>query len=262
MDEYLETAIDAVTSAERVHRRGFRSGIEGQQKTDMDLVSEIDREAEKRIIEILEAAYPEHAVLAEETGSRGDSRYRWLVDPLDGTTNYLNGATHFGVSVALTVDGTPAVGAVGCPGTDDLYTAVAGDGAYHNGRPLAVDGPTDLADALLGMGISPPAATDERYMAAFRSFITDGRTQGVRRHGAGAVDHCLVADDVLDAYFDTYTSPWDVAAGALVVEEAGGRVTDLTGGPVDFEGDERDVSVLASSGSIHDELIEAYADAL
>lgn len=262
MNEFLEVAIEAIDRAEQVHHRGFRSEIEGRNKTQMDLVSEIDLRAEERIIETLTQAYPDHAVLAEEGGAQGESRHRWLVDPLDGTTNYLNGDRHYGVSVALTVDGTPRVGAVGCPGTGDLYTAVAGDGAYRNGRPLTLDGPAELADALLGMGISPPASKDEEYIAAFRSFISDGRTQGVRRNGAGAVDHCLVANGVLDGFFDKYTNPWDVAAGMLIVSEAGGRVTDLEGGPVDLDAGERGVSILASNGEIHDELVDAYATAL
>jgi myo-inositol-1(or 4)-monophosphatase len=183
------------------------------------------------------------------------------VDPLDGTTDYVNGSTYHCVSVALAIEGRPVVGVVDRPATGDRYAAVAGEGATRNGEPIGVSSTADLGDAYLGTGISPPAATDEHYRALYDYCIREGNTQGVRQRGSAALDLCRVARGTFDGFFDMYTSPWDVAAGAFVLTEAGGRVTDYGGEPLDYSADERMIHVVGTNGQLHDRFLE-LAEAL
>lgn len=259
--EYLETATEAVRRGASVLEEHVGTEYAVRNKTPTDLVSAVDLAAERRIVEHLRERHPDHAVLAEESGETGDAGPRWLVDPLDGTANYVNGIPHYAVTVALELGGEVAVGATYCPPADDRYTAVRGEGAFLNGEPIAVTGAESLPESLTLVGSSPPATDDEQFADLLRRLVGPEGCQGVRRLGSGATDLGWVARGRVDAYVDDYTSPWDVAAGSLLVEAAGGRVTDLRGGDLDLSAGERGVGIVATNGRVHDELLAAYETA-
>ncbi len=193
-----------------------------------DLVSEVDRAAEEAIIETLQAAYPDHAILAEESGATGDSEYVWIIDPLDGTTNFLHGLPIYCVSIACAHKGQIQQGVIFDPTRNDLYTASRGSGAYLNDRRLRVSKRDKLIDGLIGTGF-PFRMFD--YMDAYVAMLKDmmQKTAGVRRPGAAALDLAAVAAGRLDGFWEIGLSPWDMAAGVLMIQEAGGLVGDFEG---------------------------------
>lgn len=198
--------------------------------TPTDLVTEMDRAAEAAVVEVLLASRPDDGVLGEEGGRRaGTSGVRWVVDPLDGTTNYLYGQPAFAVSVAAEVDGRVAIGCVRDPARGETFSAVAGRGAFRDGVRLAVRPGPELALALVGTGFAYDAATRAEQARALATVLPAVRD--VRRVGAAALDLCWVACGRLDGYFERGLQPWDLAAGALVAAEAGAVVTALDGGP-------------------------------
>ena len=193
-----------------------------------DLVSEVDRAAEEAIIETLRSAYPEHAILAEESGATGDSEYVWIIDPLDGTTNFLHGFPVYCVSIALAHKGVVQHGVVYDPTRNDLFTASRGGGAFLNERRIRVGRRDRLIDCLLATGF--PFRMFEHvdaYVAMMKEFMQ--KTAGIRRPGAAALDLANVAAGRMDGFWEIGLSPWDMAAGALMVQEAGGLVGDLQG---------------------------------
>ena len=193
-----------------------------------DLVSEVDRASEEAIIDVLKGAYPEHAILAEESGASGDSEYVWIIDPLDGTTNFLHGLPIYCVSIALAHKGQLQHGVIFDPTRNDLYTASRGSGAYLNDRRLRVSKRDRLIDGLIGTGF-PFRMFDyvDPYLGMLRELMT--KTAGVRRPGAAALDLAAVAAGRLDGFWEIGLSPWDMAAGVLMIQEAGGLVGDLEG---------------------------------
>lgn len=193
-----------------------------------DLVSEVDRASEETIIETLKGAYPDHAILAEESGASGDSEYVWIIDPLDGTTNFLHGLPIYCVSIAMTHKGQLQHGVIFDPTRNDLYTASRGRGAYLNDRRLRVSKRDKLIDGLIGTGF-PFRMFDhvEPYTAMLKDFMS--KTAGVRRPGAAALDLAAVAAGRLDGFWEIGLAPWDMAAGALMIQEAGGLIGDLEG---------------------------------
>ncbi len=199
-------------------------------KAHNDFVTEVDRQAEATVIDVLRAAYPDHGILAEESGSHGaDHEYRWYIDPLDGTTNFLHGFPQFAVSIALEHKGRIEQAVVYDPLKQDLFTASRGRGAQLNGKRIRVAGLRALDQALVGTGFPVKHREHiERYCAQFRAVLE--RTAGLRRAGAASLDLAYVACGRLDAFWELGLSPWDMAAGALLVEEAGGLVCDLAGG--------------------------------
>ena len=212
-----------VRAADRLHE------VRIETKGPNDYVSELDREAERRIIEILRRAYPDHAILAEESGASGDNAFEWVIDPLDGTTNFLHGVPFYCVSIALRVRGRLECGVVYDPVHNDLFTAARGAGARLNDHRLRVTARQDLAGALIGTGFPFRAHTHlDGYLAAFKELCV--QTGGMRRAGAAALDLAYVAAGRFDGFWELGLSPWDIAAGALLVQEAGGTVTDLAGG--------------------------------
>ncbi len=197
-------------------------------KTSNDLVSEVDHAAEQAIIEVLKDAYPEHAILAEESGAQGDSEYLWIIDPLDGTTNFLHGFPQYAVSIALSHKQILTQAVVYDPGRNDLFTASRGHGAYLNDRRLRVSKRIKLADALIGTGFPFRELKHlESYLAMFRDIVK--HTAGVRRAGAASLDLAYVAAGRLDGFWEIGLGPWDIAAGNLLIQEAGGLIGDLEG---------------------------------
>lgn len=216
-------------------------------KGEVDLVTNADREAEQVIIEMIRARYPEHGIVAEESGmAAGKAPVRWVIDPIDGTTNYAHGLPIFAVSIAVEVEGEIAAGVVYNPASGEKYTAIRGRGAALNGEPISVSTTEELDRSLLVTGF-PYSVRETRLnnLDHFENFIL--RAQAVRRLGSAALDMAYVARGSFDGYWEPEVKPWDVAAGWLLVEEAGGVVTDLRGRPFTLEAGQ----VLASNGRIH-----------
>ena len=196
-----------------------------------DMVSEMDRAAEALIVERILDARPDDAILGEETGARaGTSGVRWVIDPLDGTTNYLYRHPTWSVSVAAEVDGEVEVGVVAVPGHREVFSAMRGKGAWLNGDPIAVSGADDLASALVGTGFAYRAERRALQAAVLPQLLPVVRD--IRRNGVASLDLCWVACGRLDGYFEAGGQPWDVAAGLLIATEAGAVASGLDGGPI------------------------------
>lgn len=219
--------------------------------TILNLVTEMDQRAEQLIVGRLLAAFPDHAVLAEESGdTAGRSPYRWLIDPLDGTTNYAHGLPIFAVSVALEHAGQVELGVAYDPTRDECFVAERGAGACLNDEPIHVSGCTALDDALLVTGFPYDIRTaTETNLPEYAALSL--RAQAVRRLGSAVLDLCYVACGRLDAFWELRLGPWDMAAGGLIVREAGGCVTDVRGAAWRLEGP----GVLASNGHLHEAVL-------
>ena len=225
----LNTAIRAARLAGDLILRSADkvSQLHVDQKGRNDYVSEVDRMAEREIINIIKTAYPDHAILAEESGAHAGNDYVWIIDPLDGTTNFLHGFPQYAVSIALKHKGKLEVGVIYDPLRDELFTAKRGGGAMLNNRKLRVTQPNSLKGALLGTGF--PFKTDthlDAYVGMFRSLTTE--CAGIRRAGSAALDLAYVAAGRLDGYWEIGIMEWDMAAGILLIKEAGGVVTDFS----------------------------------
>jgi myo-inositol-1(or 4)-monophosphatase len=193
-----------------------------------DFVSEVDRAAETAIIEVLHDSYPQHAILAEESGSSGDNENVWIIDPLDGTTNFLHGMPQYAVSIALMQRNVLTFGVIYDPTRNDLFTAQRGVGAFLNDRRIRVGKRAHLRDALVGTGFP---YHDFQYLDAYTQVFREvvQKTAGLRRPGAASLDLAYVAAGRFDGFFEFGLKPWDMAAGVLMIQEAGGIVTDLAG---------------------------------
>jgi myo-inositol-1(or 4)-monophosphatase len=242
----LEVAVAACHRAGSLHLQLRDQGLDiGSKSTFADLVTRADRESELAIRQVIAAAFPDHAVVGEEGGQLGDSRYRWIVDPLDGTVNYAHGFPFSCVSVALEVEGQTRVGAVFDPNRQELFSAIRGQGARCNGHPIRVSACPDLeTPALLATGFPYDPAEGAHNLELFSRFLRLGLP--VRRPGAAALDLCYLAAGRLDGFWEFKLNPWDVAAGILIIQEAGGQVTDLSGETYRYGG-----PLLASNGRIH-----------
>jgi myo-inositol-1(or 4)-monophosphatase len=224
----------------------------------VDLVTEADRRSEALLLERIAREYPDHGVLAEEGSARkARSRFRWVLDPLDGTTNFAHGFPHYAVSIALEEDGVAVAGVVYDVCRGELFAAERGGGAFLNGHPIRVSGVSDLQHALLATGfpydrhVSPANNLDH-----FRNL--ELRAHGVRRAGSAALDLCYVGAGRFDGFWEMKLQRWDVAAAALVVAEAGGTLTDFAGGAFDGSG----LETVATNGLVHAELVAALAGGL
>jgi myo-inositol-1(or 4)-monophosphatase len=252
---FLATAIEAVLHAGRVQMAHFRGDLQIDKKGAIDLVTNIDVQIERTFRATIAERFPDHLVLGEEFASAGPRDdvpdYCWVFDPIDGTTNYAHGLPIFCCSVALEVRGEPVVAAVYDPTRQELFTAEAGLGARLNGAPLTVSTADTLIDSLLVTGFHYNVHRDpDEIMGLFTRFITTARA--VRRLGSAALDLCYVAAGRFEGFWEQQLQPWDIAGGALIVQEAGGRVTTLTGGRYAS----RAGSVLATNGRVHDEMLE------
>ena len=252
MERYLELAVDAATSAGKVLRDGIDKIAWIKHKGEINLVTEMDIKSEELIKAKILGAFPQHQILAEESDvPKKDSRFRWIIDPLDGTTNYAHGFPAFCVSIALEIDGMVELGAVYDPLLDELFTGTRGGGAALNGKQIDVSRETELDKSLLATGFPYDLRTSEaNNFDHWNAMIL--RAQAVRRAGSAALDLCYTAMGRFDGFWELKLHPWDVAAGALFVEEAGGKVTDLGGGPFSVYSKE----IVASNGRIHSQMVE------
>jgi myo-inositol-1(or 4)-monophosphatase len=249
---FLETAVRAATKAgalqkERLwgeHRIDFKGG-------ETNLVTEVDRECEDLIVAAIRERFPDHDVIAEENdyGLHG-SRYRWVIDPLDGTTNYAHGFPWFCVSIGLEIDGVVAAGVINHPMMGEVFTAERGKGAFLNGSRISVSNRKPLGRSLLATGFPYDRSDGEDNFRHFMTFQVEGRA--VRRAGAAALDLAYVAAGRFEGFWEAKLKPWDVAAGRLLVEEAGGKVTNYSGEPYSIY----DHRIVATNGLIHDEMLE------
>ena len=233
MHPMLNTAVKAARAAGKVINYGSQNldRLTIHSKRSNDYVSEIDHKAEQAIIEILLEAYPKHAILAEESGATGiadDTEYQWIIDPLDGTTNFLHGFPQYAVSIALLHRGQLSQAVIYDPVRNDLYTASRGRGAFLNERRIRVSKRDKLQDALIGTGFPYRDFTHlDAYTAMFRDLVQ--KTSGLRRPGSAALDLAWLAAGNTDGFFEIGLNPWDIAAGCLLILEAGGLVSDFAG---------------------------------
>ncbi len=251
-----ELALEAGAILRDYQSREFSVSKKGR----FDLVTEADLAIEELVISRILERFPGHSILAEETGLRqiqaGTPRFRWIVDPLDGTTNFAHRYPFFCVSIALEVDGRLVLGVVYDPMAEDLFSALKGDGAQLNGEPIRVTSEAALSESLLCTGFASHRQQVLHNLQLFQDFILS--SQAVRRTGSAALDLCYVAAGRLEGFWELSLHPWDVAAGALIVEEAGGRVSRLDGSLLQLERPD----IVASNGGIHDQMLQTIENRL
>lgn len=232
MNPILNTAFKAARRAGQMMIRasGNLEVVKIDSKAFNDFVSNVDRESEMILVDALKEAYPHHKITCEESGSHGksDAEYEWIIDPLDGTTNFLHGHPQYAISMALLHKGVLQEALVYAPERNDLYMASRGQGALLNDRRIRVSNRVELNRCLIGTGFPVvDQSMMDKYLAILKDFLS--KTAGGRREGSAALDLCSVAVGRLDGFFEFNLKPWDVAAGALIVKEAGGIVTDMQG---------------------------------
>ncbi len=255
----LNFAVQTARDAGRLLAERFGRILRISNKSELDLVTEADLASERLIIDRIRTHYPRHAILAEESGTNppvadGDrSEWRWIIDPLDGTTNYAHGYPCFCISMGLENKGTMELGVIYDPMRDEMFTAERGLGASLNGKRIQVSPTPNLASALLCTGFPYDVRERNEFARHFANFIMNA--QGVRRDGAAALDLAYVAAGRFDGFWEEGLNPWDVAAGVLLIEEAGGRVSDYQGGSVDIF----NPPILASNGLLHEQMMRVLA---
>jgi len=232
MHPMLNIAVKAARRAGSVIQRASLNldTIRVEKKKHNDFVTDVDRAAEQAIVDMILEAYPKHAILAEESGAKGvgSSEYEWIIDPIDGTTNFLHGHQQYAISIALAHKGQVQQAVVYDPSRNDLFTASRGVGAFLNDRRIRVSKRFMMNECVIATGFP---VSDQSYIDQYLGMLKDvlGKTAGVRREGAASLDLCNVACGRVDGFWEMNLKPWDIAAGSLIVQEAGGIVTDLTG---------------------------------
>jgi myo-inositol-1(or 4)-monophosphatase len=260
LDTFLATAIAAARAAGDVIRDGARNraSLTIERKRANDFVSIVDKGAERAILDLIGRAHPDHAFHAEETGQSGGAAtasHVWLIDPLDGTTNFLHGIPHYCVSIGLKRDGDMVVGVVYDPINERLFTATKGGGAHLDGERIRVSSRESLAESVIGTGIPfSDLSYVDAYMGSLRTIAT--RSAGIRRAGAAALDLAYVAAGWLDGFWEKNLNPWDVGAGAVLIEEAGGVITDFRGGRAHIDSGQ----VVTGAPGVHRALLDVIAE--
>ena len=256
MSDILEMTEAIARQAGAVLMSGFGNVRQIQQKGAIDLVTEFDKRSEEVIISFLQREFPEHAILAEESGrNEVVSEYQWVIDPLDGTTNFAHALPMFSISIGLSKNYEPVLGVVYDPFRDEMFSAEAGQGARLNNQPIHVSARGALGQAVISTGFPYDLRTNPRNnLAQFVQFQL--RTQAVRHLGSAALDCTWTAMGRLDGYWEFGVKPWDVAAGTLIVREAGGRVT-FVGGDENFLSTD---SILVSNGLLHDQMLQVLVE--
>jgi myo-inositol-1(or 4)-monophosphatase len=252
VDHLRQTAVTAARAAGAIIRERAGNIQNIDYKSAFNIVTDVDKHSEQKIIEIIQERYPDHQILAEETGAHeAKSTSKWIIDPLDGTANFAHGYPFFCTSIGLEVAGDMVLGVVYNPLTDELFWAEKGKGAHLNDRPIQVSPHKALGTSLLATGF--PADTKTAKFTNLNEFcrVTD-LSMGVRRDGSAALDLCFVACGRLAGFWELKLAQWDLAAGTLIVREAGGKVTNMVGGPFDITTGH----VVATNGLIHDELLQ------
>ncbi len=251
---YAAVAAEAVLRAGAIQRARYGTKLEVRHKGEIDLVTEVDRASEASILAAIRERFPDHDIVTEETAiERKGSRFVWFVDPLDGTTNFAHGYPFFCASVALALDGELVAGAVFDPIKQELFTAERGGGAHLNGRRLRTSAADRLLDSLLVTGFPYDFRQDvQQSLRLFNRFMAHARA--IRRDGAAALDLAYIAAGRVDGFWEERLKPWDVMAGALMVEEAGGRVTRFDGSALRLRADE----TLASNGPLHEAMLSVF----
>ncbi len=251
MKEFTSIAEQACRRAGEIQLEGLKSARQISYKGSINLVTDVDHASERAIVEIIQGEYPDHDILAEEgTGKRKDSEYKWVIDPLDGTTNYAHGYPLFCTSIALEYRGEIVLGAVYEPNRGEMFLAEKGGGAYLNGQKLAVSPTADLGQSLLVTGFSYNIReTKNNNIDHFANFLLSA--QAIRRDGVAAADLCYVAAGRYDGFWELNLFPWDVAAGLLMILEAGGAVTDFKGEVFDIYKKE----ILANNGHLQEPML-------
>lgn len=250
----IDTAIEAAREAGKLLRLHLGRVKDIRQKSgqEKNLVTEIDRQSEEVIKQIIGRRHPSHSILAEESGRKGapESEFTWVIDPLDGTTNYTHAFPVFCVSIAVEHKGAIILGVIYDPNFDELFVAERGKGAFLNGKRIRVSGIDSLIRSLLVTGFPYDVAENPGHaIEHFVRFLT--RAQAVRRMGSAAIDLAYTAAGRYEGFWEVSLNPWDTAAGVLLVEEAGGRVTNFSGGSFDIY----QKAILATNGLVHDEMI-------
>jgi myo-inositol-1(or 4)-monophosphatase len=249
---YLTTAIEAVVLAGDLQMARFGQQLEINKKGTIDLVTDVDMAIERRFRALIAERFPDHQILAEELGGAAlaPAGPCWVFDPIDGTTNFAHGLPIFCSSLALEIDGVAVVAAVYDPNRKELFTAERGGGAFLNGQPLRVSSAARLVDAMLVTGFPYDVHLRvEEIVGLFGAFV--GQARAVRRLGSAAIDLCYVASGRLDGFWETDLQPWDIAGGALIAAEAGGRVTNTDGAPFSSRGGH----VLAANEQLHAQML-------
>jgi len=257
MKDFMAVARHAAQMAGKLLKENIHGKREITHKGEIDLVTEMDMRSERIVVEMLHASFPDHNIIAEEeTNIRNGSRFTWIIDPLDGTTNYAHGYPCFSVSIALEQNDEIVLGVVYDPMRDEMFSALNGNGADLNGRPIQVSDMDRLINSLLATGFPYDRKVNgKNNIAYFQEMLM--ASQEVRRDGSAALDLCSVACGRFDGFWELRLRPWDVAAGSLIVREAGGMVSDLSGSKFNI----REGDILTSNGKIHNQMIDILREA-
>ena len=250
LDLVKRTAIAAAYRGAEVLRSYFGKNPSVQKKSAIDLVTEADIASEKAILEVIRTRFPDHRILAEESGSSGGGQYQWIIDPLDGTTNFAHRIPIYAISIAFAVGGRIVAGVVLNPCSGELFTATTQESARLNGKTIRVSAVAELEDSLLVTGF-PYNVRDLLPEITGRLQNCLKAAQGIRRLGSAALDLCYVACGRFEGFWEQYLKPWDTAAGVCIAEAAGARVTDFTGQPYAVGA----ADILATNGLVHDQMI-------